>query len=126
MYKNDNYDDFKEKKQPKIRRWTKSAIDCYNSGCRCSECEYPKILSSPCQMKKTVFELVRLFGKPENIKHTVEDITKRQIEILYLEKRLRLSDIYRILGIDRFELLELLEKFAIPQRKKPKNCNEEE
>ena len=77
-------------------------------------------------MKKTVFELVKLFGKPENIKHTVEDITKKQIEILYLEKRLRLSDIYRILSIDRFELLELLEKFAIPQRKKPKNCNKEE
>jgi hypothetical protein len=107
---------------PPIRkRWTKSAIDCYNRGCKCSECEYSKILTSPCQMKKTVIELVRVLGKP-NIKRTVEDITKRQIEILYIEKNLRLTEIYRILGIDKFEFIELLDKFAIPIRKKPRSC----
>ena len=117
--------DGKNKNKPKVHRWTKSAIDCYNSGCRCSECEYSKILASPCKMKKTVLELVRIFGKPENIKCTAEDITKKQIEILYLEKRLKLTDIYRILETDKFEFLELLDKFEIPKRKKPKNCNKE-
>jgi hypothetical protein len=121
-YEDDNY---KPKGKPTYKRWTKSAIDCYNRGCRCSECEYPKLLSTPCRMKQTVLELVRLFGKP-NIKRTVEDITKKQVEILYLEKKLRLSEIYRILNIDRFEFLELLEKYAIPQRKRLKKCNEEE
>ena len=76
-------------------------------------------------MKKTVLELVRIFGKPENIKCTAEDITKKQIEILYLEKRLKLTDIYRILETDKFEFLELLDIFEIPKRKKPKNCNKE-
>ena len=77
-------------------------------------------------MKATVLELVKLLGKPENIKHTAEDITKKQIEYLYIEKRLKLTDIFMILHIDRFELLELLEKYEIPLRKKPRKCENDE
>ena len=119
-------DNYKPKHQPKLRRWTKSAIDCYNRGCVCKGCEYQKILSCHCRMKLTVLELVRLLGKPENIKHTAEDITKKQLEYLYVEKRLRQTDIFRILHIDRFELLELLEKYEIPLRKKPRKCENDE
>ena len=74
-------------------------------------------------MKTTVLELVRIFGKPEKIKRTVEDITRNQITYLYIDKKLPLADIYRILKVDKYEILELLEKFEIPVRKKPKNCN---
>ena len=77
-------------------------------------------------MKATVLELVKLLGKPEKIKHTAEDITKKQLEYLYLEKRLKLTDIFRILHIDKFEFLELLEKYEIPQRQKPKKCENDE
>lgn len=77
-------------------------------------------------MKATVLELVKQLGKPEKIKHTAEDITKKQLEYLYLEKRLKLTDIFRILHIDQFEFLELLEKYEIPQRKKPRKCENNE
>ena len=106
-----------------VHRWTKSSIDCYNRGCVCTGCEYKKILSSPCMMKATVLELVRIFGKPEKIKRTVEDITRNQIVYLYIEKKLALADIYRILKVDKYEFVELLDKFEIPLRKKPKNCD---
>ncbi len=107
-----------------VRRWTKSSIECYNRGCRCKGCIYTKILSSPCMMKKTVIELVKKFGKPPEEVNTVETITKEQIIELYIEKRLPLIRIYNILKIDKFEFLELLDKFEISTRKRPKVCGD--
>ena len=78
--------DGKNKNKPKVHRWTKSAIDCYNSGCRCSECEYSKILASPCKMKKTVLELVRIFGKPENINARQKTSQKNKLKYYILKK----------------------------------------
>lgn len=50
------------------KNWTPTAIDCYQIGCSCSKCNLNKIyfLNSPfkCQMKKTVFELVKKLGAP--------------------------------------------------------------
>ena len=46
--------------------WTKSAIDCYDIGCRCSKCNnVPEYFKSQCRMKYTVLQLVRLYGEPE-------------------------------------------------------------
>lgn len=56
-------------KTTKQRRWTNSSIDCYERGCICEGCIIDKILkNSPqkCQMKATVLELVREFGRPAN------------------------------------------------------------
>ena len=53
------------------RRWTPTAIECYKRGCRCKGCFYKEFFTNKdqkCQMKATVLELVRVFGKPENIK----------------------------------------------------------
>lgn len=51
------------------KNWTQSAIDCYEIGCNCRNCNLNKIyfLKSEfkCRMKETVIELVRKFGKPE-------------------------------------------------------------
>jgi hypothetical protein len=75
-------------------------------------------------MKKTVIELVKKFGKPPEEVNTVETITKEQIIELYIEKRLPLIRIYNILKIDKFEFLELLDKFEISTRKRPKVCGD--
>ena len=53
-----------------VRRWTKTAIDCYQRGCVCESCYYNDFFKdSPqrCQMKATVLELVRVLGIPQNI-----------------------------------------------------------
>lgn len=104
-----------------VRRWTQSSIDCYNRGCVCNGCFYQKVMSTPCMMKTTVLELVKLYGKPDEnaVKNTIENITKKQIIELYIEKEMSLRDIYRILKVDRYEFMELLEKFGIKERKKP-------
>ena len=84
-------------------------------------CFYQKVMSTPCMMKTTVLELVKLYGKPDEnaVKNTIENITKKQIIELYIEKEMSLRDIYRILKVDRYEFMELLEKFGIKERKKP-------
>lgn len=48
-----------------LKKWTPAAIDCYNIGCRCSECKVNKIMKDKCRMKAVVLELVRIFGKPK-------------------------------------------------------------
>ena len=45
----------------KPRKWTQQAIECYLLGGVCSKCNVPL---KDCQMKYTVIELVRLYGKP--------------------------------------------------------------
>lgn len=46
-------------------KWTKLAADCYHIGCRCSMCNLiPDYIKPRCRVKKSVIELVRLFGKP--------------------------------------------------------------
>ena len=51
------------------KNWTPTAIDCYKSGCRCSQCNLYKIYFADsimkCKMKDTVIELVRKFGAPK-------------------------------------------------------------
>lgn len=47
-----------------LKRWTKSAIDCYMRGCRCNNCLMNK-LESKCRMKTTVIELVKILGAPK-------------------------------------------------------------
>ena len=50
------------------RRWTPTAIECYKRGCNCKGCFYKDFFmdkTQKCQMKTTVLELVRVFGRPE-------------------------------------------------------------
>lgn len=48
-----------------IRRWTPSAIDCYERNCICKDCPIKNFITSQkCQMKATVIELVKALGKP--------------------------------------------------------------
>lgn len=55
--------DFKQ--MPKPVKWTELAKECYERGCICNGCVFSEILiSSNCRMKRTVLELVKLFGVP--------------------------------------------------------------
>lgn len=56
-----------------VRRWTRSAVDCYKIGCNCSRCNIPLIMETPCKMKYSVLELVKKFGKPITTKGIIED-----------------------------------------------------
>lgn len=46
------------------RRWTRQATLCYYLGFNCSKCDIPIDLRRRCQMKASILELVREFGKP--------------------------------------------------------------
>lgn len=48
-----------------VKRWTQSAVDRYKLGCVCSRCNIPLIMETPCQMKRSVVTLVRLYGRPD-------------------------------------------------------------
>lgn len=62
-----------------VRRWTPTAIDCFERGCICQGCFYSTFFSKQeyatqsetnkkCQMKAAVLELVRVIGIPEGVK----------------------------------------------------------
>ena len=48
-----------------MRKWTKTAIECYAIGCDCSKCEINNLITNKCLMKYTVFELVKTIGAPQ-------------------------------------------------------------
>lgn len=54
-----------------VRRWNKTAADCYKLGCDCQKCPiyetYFKGKPYKCQMKIAVFEMVRKFGTPDSL-----------------------------------------------------------
>ena len=52
---------------PIFRRWTPSAIKCYQIGGDCSRCELKSFIESGCRMRYSVIELVRTLGKPKGI-----------------------------------------------------------
>lgn len=51
-----------------VRRWSKSAIDCYQRNCVCKGCFYYETYfrtnGLKCNMKASVLELIRIFGIP--------------------------------------------------------------
>lgn len=50
-----------------LRRWTQTAIDCYERNCICEGCIYKDLLeTSNCQMKRSVFALLKKLGKPND------------------------------------------------------------
>ncbi len=55
----------------RIRRWTKSAMECYLRGCICEGCpiyeNYCKLGGWTCQMKAAVLATVQKFGIPQNL-----------------------------------------------------------
>jgi hypothetical protein len=51
-----------------VRRWTNAAKECYERGCACTGCFYKEYFEGRCQMKRCVFELVRVMGKPKGVK----------------------------------------------------------
>jgi len=48
-----------------LRRWTNSATECINNHCVCGRCQLLNIVYN-CKMKRTVLELVREIGTPDN------------------------------------------------------------
>jgi hypothetical protein len=49
-------------------KWTQTAIECYQRGCRCNGCFYENYFTKgKCQMKYTVLELVRQLGAPNKM-----------------------------------------------------------
>lgn len=52
-----------------LKKWTPTAIDCYNIGCQCSKCGLYHLIfknsTSKCMMKYTVWELVKNLGSPK-------------------------------------------------------------
>ena len=63
--------------------WSRTAIECYERGCNCYGCDIQLLISEPCQMKKAVIELVKLYGVPKNMENYEKCL--REYEI-YLEK----------------------------------------
>ena len=49
----------------RMRKWTKTAIECYTIGCDCSKCEINNLITNKCLMKYTVLELVKTIGAPQ-------------------------------------------------------------
>lgn len=48
-----------------LRGWSLQAVECYRIGSMCEFCDIPKKMTSQkCQMKATVLELTKLFGRP--------------------------------------------------------------
>ena len=47
-----------------VQRWTIAAKECYDRGCICNGCFYKENMETRCQMKLSVRELVKKFGKP--------------------------------------------------------------
>lgn len=64
-------------RQYSVRRWTPSAIECYQRGCVCSGCFYKEFFgdgANKCRMKTSVLELVRLLGAPPKIDQSAKAI----------------------------------------------------
>lgn len=59
--------------------WTETAVDCYRRGCVCDGCNIFKIIGEKCNMKRTVLDLVKKFGAPNNNEKT---LTKGEQKII--------------------------------------------
>lgn len=64
-------------------KWTESAIDCYNRGCRCAGCLVYEQIGKECRMKKAVLRLVRKWGRPpEKVYKLFEGTTKSEDDVI--------------------------------------------
>lgn len=65
-----------------IRNWSRSALDCYKRGCKCSGCfyyeTYFKTNGLKCNMKASVLELIRRYGRPS--KEEIEKAETAELE----------------------------------------------
>lgn len=66
------------------RAWTRQAIECYKRGCKCSGCPIKNMLETRCDMKRSVFELVRKYGAPKPKEVKKEKYTEEQKHIIRL------------------------------------------
>ncbi len=65
------------------RRWSETAIMCYDRKCQCEGCYIKDILSDKCMMKYSVITLVRTLGKPNCGKSGFfEGITEQEQKIV--------------------------------------------
>jgi len=58
---------YKKNNNKKQIIWSEDSIYCYNIGCNCKNCKIAEmfpVLSYECKLKKSVIELVRIYGKP--------------------------------------------------------------
>lgn len=63
-----------------FHKWTRSAKECYERGCICKGCLINEQMEEKCQMKYTVIDLVKKYGKPP-VKIETE-FTEQQIRVL--------------------------------------------
>ena len=68
--------------------WTKSAIECYESGSLCANCGIFSVIGKQCRMKETIKTLIKKIGKPPKAE---QDTIKRQGEVLMLDKDLNIE-----------------------------------
>ncbi|MDD3238241.1 MAG: hypothetical protein PHV37_09120 [Candidatus Gastranaerophilales bacterium] len=45
-------------------KWTSAAVQCYQIGCICKNCDMYEIIGDKCSMKDSVVELVKKIGIP--------------------------------------------------------------
>ena len=62
--------------------WTESSINCYKRGCNCHDCYIKDMLETPCNMKATVFELVRKLGKPPENERELTNTQQKVIDAI--------------------------------------------
>lgn len=52
-----------------VYHWTDTAVACYEIGCNCANCHIidglEALTKENCQMKSSVFQLVKKFGRPQ-------------------------------------------------------------
>lgn len=98
--------------------WTPSAIDCYERGCNCKDCNIPHPESEACRMKDTVLALVKTIGKPEDNISYYEQQIRRQDELVKQAKEgikegKLVKDIAVELNIKYWYLLHILHKNGV-------------
>lgn len=77
-------------KQHREYNWTPSAIECYQRGGICEKCPIFLIMETPCKMKETIIEIVRVRGKPPSKEKVLKERLKG-MSILEIAHKLGLS-----------------------------------
>lgn len=77
--------------------WTEQAIYCYKRGCICDGCFIKETIETPCRMKRSVLEIVRLHGKPPEEK----PMPTREEILEYSEQGYLMRDVAKMYGVDK-------------------------
>lgn len=89
--------------------WTPSAVDCYERKCRCNGCILAEILETPCKMKYTVIQIIKVKGLPPKELKNIN--INRVIDLLEAGKKLK--EIAEILDVDYVRLIRFVQGSGI-------------